>query len=43
MTELSKRKRAVFDRVVMAGETELRSLSEEDSARCSLAENGSFA
>ena len=30
VTDLSKRKRAVFDRVVMAGETELRSLSEED-------------
>ena len=30
VTELSKRKRAVFDRVVMAGETELRSLTEED-------------
>ena len=30
VTDLSKRKRAVFDRVVMAGETELRSLTEED-------------
>ena len=30
VTDLSKRKRAVFDRVVMAGETELLSLSEED-------------
>lgn len=28
--DLSKRKRAVFDRVVMAGETELSSLTEED-------------
>lgn len=30
VTDLSKRKRAIFDRVVMAGETELKSLTEED-------------
>ncbi|MEG2207787.1 MAG: helicase-related protein, partial [Clostridia bacterium] len=30
VTDLSKRKRAIFDRVVMAGETALSSLSEED-------------
>ncbi len=30
VSELSKRKRAIFDRVVHAGETELTSLSEED-------------
>ncbi len=30
VTDLSKRKRAIFDRVVMAGETELSSLTEED-------------
>ena len=30
VTDLSRRKRAVFDRVVMAGETELSSLTEED-------------
>ncbi len=30
VTELSKRKRAVFDRVVLAGETALSSLTEED-------------
>ncbi len=30
VTDLSKRKRAIFDRVVMAGEMELSSLSEED-------------
>ena len=30
VTALSKRKRAIFDRVVMAGETELSSLTEED-------------
>ena len=30
VTDLSKRKRAVFDRVVLAGETALSSLSEED-------------
>ncbi|MDD3410489.1 MAG: SNF2-related protein, partial [Eubacteriales bacterium] len=30
VTDLSKRKRAVFDRVVMAGETALESLTEED-------------
>lgn len=30
VTDLSKRKRAIFDRVVLAGETELSSLTEED-------------
>ena len=30
VTDLSRRKRAIFDRVVLAGETELSSLSEED-------------
>ena len=30
VTDLSKRKRAIFDRVVLAGETELKSLTEED-------------
>lgn len=30
VTDLSRRKRAIFDRVVMAGETELSSLTEED-------------
>jgi len=30
VTDLSKRKRAVFDRVVLAGETALSSLTEED-------------
>lgn len=30
VTDLSKRKRAVFDRVVLAGETELSSLTEQD-------------
>ncbi len=30
VTDMSKRKRAIFDRVVMAGETELSSLTEED-------------
>ena len=30
MTDLSKRKRAIFDRVVIAGETALSSLTEED-------------
>ncbi len=30
VTDLSKRKRAIFDRVVMAGETELKNLTEED-------------
>ncbi len=30
VTDLSKRKRAIFDRVVMAGEMELSSLTEED-------------
>lgn len=30
VTDLSARKRAIFDRVVMAGETELKNLTEED-------------
>ncbi|NLO84677.1 MAG: hypothetical protein GX096_04500 [Clostridiales bacterium] len=30
VTDLSRRKRAIFDRVVLAGETELSSLTEED-------------